>query len=119
MSRMNSSGGGDISVTLISYSPLPGSSAILDTSVTPVTNAAYTTLLAAAASQIQQIEIINKTEIPMILALGAPGSEVDYIYIGSDGLARQGFPITAGTRISVKSTSGTANSGLIMLNAFG
>ncbi len=119
--RMASSGGsGDVTVVIPPSLPLPASSGFIDTSVTPVTNAAYTELVTSTGTQATSIEVFNKTEIPMYLAFGGAGSEVDQIIIGSDGVERQNILIPAGTRVSLKSVQAiTANSGLVVLNAFG
>lgn len=106
-----------VTVTPPQYNPI--THAKLKTSDDNITDAAYTELIAATPNPIQEIEIFNKTGMPLILAFGAAAAEQDQIFIGSDGLERQSLPIPTGTRISLKSVDGTANDGLVLFNSFG
>lgn len=115
--RTASDGSQLVTVTPPQYNPVIHQK--LNAATDPITDAAYVELIAATPDPIQEIEIFNKTGMPLILAFGAAAAEVDKIFIGSDGLERQSLPIPAGTRISLKSVDGTADVGLVLFNSFG
>jgi len=95
----------------------------LNTGVTNVTTAAYVQVSTATTKPSSLMEVFNQTTKIFILAVGAPGSEVDlplYIY---PGIISQLVPfdsmIPKGSRISVKALDATANSGYLLLNMYG
>ena len=104
-------------VTPVAY--LPVEKALLNTSVTPITTAAFTEIISATAGAIKEIEIFNKTGSILILGVGPASGEEELIYIGSDGLSRQTVPIPAGSRVALKAVQADVQDGLVLLNAFG
>lgn len=83
----------------------------------PITTAAYTTLVAATAS-VTEIEIDNTTGKTLVLAIGPAAGEVDTIYIPTKGLSRQGLVVPIGSRLSVKAMGGNATFGEVNVNMF-
>jgi len=88
----------------------------LDYTVTPVTTAAYTQLVASIATATKEIEIFDSSGQTLYLATGAPGSEVDQILIFPGGNGRVRLIIPLGSRVSIKSVSATASDGEIDVN---
>lgn len=116
--RTASDGSQIVVVTPTSYNVIDKAS--LDTTSSNITDSGFTEIIASLPSQVSEIEVINLTGIPMILAIGASGSEIPYVYFGSDGLKRQQIPFTTGDRLSLKCLQATtANSGLVIINCFG
>lgn len=115
--RVSEDGSQLVTIVPVSYVPVRGGS--INTTTTPINDAAYVELIASTPDAIYELEVFNKTQISMILAIGAPGSEQDICFIGSDGLERQQIPIPAGSRVSLKAVGGVADMGWILLNAFG
>ncbi len=115
--RVSQDGSQLVTVVPVSYVPRPGGA--INTFSANVGSAAFVQLRAPGPDAISELEIFNKTGIPLILGSGAPGSEQLIAYIGSDGISRQQIPVPAGTRLSVKTIEGTADAGWILLNAFG
>lgn len=99
----------------------------LDYSSSPVTNAAYTQLIASTSATINHLTLMDTGGYAMILAFGAVGFEVDKVYVPPGGFNGEvHFPIPSGTRISVKclqatagAFSGTVGEGLIVANLLG
>jgi len=78
---------------------------------TPVTTSAYTQIVASLADDVTQLYIFDSSGRTLYLAVGAPASEVDTVYIvpGGNGLINLG--IDAGSRVSIKAVDATANKG--------
>jgi hypothetical protein len=94
--------------------------AILEYSSTNVTTGAWTQLLASVgATAIKEIEIFDSSGEILELAFGAAGSESVKSYIIPGGNGRIPLQIPAGTRLSIKAVSATANSGVIVVNLYG
>jgi hypothetical protein len=83
----------------------------------PVTTLAYTEVVAAVASALKGLDIVDTSGQTMVVAFGALGAEVDQFYIIPGG---QNFPIRkaipAGTRITIKAVSATADEGEFTAN---
>lgn len=98
-----------------------------DYSITSVTNAAYSELIASTSGTVNHLTLMDTGGYAMILAIGAAGFEVDRIYIPPGGFNGEvHFPIPSGSRISVKCLqatagpfSGTIAEGLIVANLLG
>jgi hypothetical protein len=89
-----------------------------DYTVTPVTTAAYTQLIASTASAYSAIEIFDSSGQTLKLAIGAAASEVDQFIIFPGGNGRIPFTLATGQRISIKALSATANVGEIDINFY-
>jgi hypothetical protein len=88
----------------------------LDYGVTPVTTAAYVQLNAATVTAITYLSIFDSSGNPMILAVGAPGSEVDQIYVPPGGsVGGYSLYIPAGSRISYKALTTNSTSGNLII----
>jgi hypothetical protein len=89
-------------------------------SSTNVTTGAWVQLLASVgATAIKEIEIFDSSGETLELGIGASGSEVVQSYIIPGGNGRIPLQIPAGTRLSIKAVSATANSGEIVVNLYG
>lgn len=87
-----------------------------DYSSTNVTTAAYVQLVASTANNINRLYIFDSSGQDFVLATGAAASEVDQIAIPPGGIeAPVDLFIPSGTRISIKSKSATASSGLLIV----
>jgi len=88
----------------------------LDYAVTNVTTGAYVQLNAATATAITYLSIFDSSGNPMILAVGAPGSEVDQIYVPPGGsVGGYKLSIPAGSRISYKALTTNSTSGDLII----
>ena len=89
-------------------------------SSTNVTTGAWTQLLASVgATAIKEIEIFDSSGETLELGLGAAGSETSSSFIIPGGNGRIPLQIPAGTRLSIKAVSATANVGEIVVNLYG
>lgn len=87
-----------------------------DYSSTNVTTGAYVQLVASTASVINKLWIFDSSGQDFVLAVGAAASEVDQIRIPPGGWdAAVDLLIAAGSRISIKASSATASSGLLII----
>lgn len=87
---------------------------------TPVTTAAYTTLIASTAADATSMSLFDSSGESLILAIGAAASEVDKLYIFPGGNnAHESLMIPAGSRISVKAVSGNTAVGELLINLIG
>jgi len=89
-----------------------------DYASTPVTTGAYVQLIASTTSATSEIEIFDSSGQTMVLAVGGSGSEVDQLNIFPGGNGRVPLLIPAGSRVSVKAVSATANVGEIDINLY-
>lgn len=83
-----------------------------------VTTSAYVQLIASTANTCNSVEIFDSSGQTLFLATGGVGSEVNQIYITPGGNGIVPLKIVAGTRISIKAVSATADSGEIDLNLY-
>jgi len=86
----------------------------------PVSSAAYTTLVASTAATINELFVAETSGTYQILAVGAPGSEVPTIYMGPGGNTYD-VAIPAGSRISLKnndSVTTTSSTGQISISGY-
>lgn len=83
----------------------------VDYSGTPVNTVSYTTLVASLSSNVTQLFIFDSSGQTLVIATGPGGSEVDRIYITPGGNGEMNLAIPAGTRVSVRAISATANVG--------
>lgn len=93
--------------------------ATIDFTGTPVTSAAYVTLLASTSAAIKKVQIFMGQGSPLILALGAASSEVDQIYIFPGGNGLMELEIPTSTRVSLKAVNTSATEGYILVNFLG
>lgn len=117
-----------LSVTLASDEPaITVESAALDVTEfirndytgTNVTTAAYVQLIASTASDIKKMRIFDSSGQTLVIATGAAASEVDKFLVFPGGNEEIEVNIPAGTRISIKAISATADSGEILINLIG
>jgi len=80
---------------------------------------AYTQVVASTIADIHAVETFDSSGSSFILGVGAAASEVTQIYIFPGGGGQQPLFIPAGSRIAVKTTSGTPTGGTFFLNAYG
>lgn len=89
-----------------------------DYTATNVTTAAYVQLIASTTSTTNLVEVFDSSGQTMILAVGGSGSEVDQFFIFPGGNGDVPLAIPAGSRISIKAKTATANVGYIALNLY-
>lgn len=94
------------SVTLLRY----------DYSAVPVTTAAYVQVIAATPADLSGLYIFDSSGQTLVLAAGAPGSEVDLFQIVPGGNNQLPEILPAGTRLSVKAISADAVDGELTIN---
>lgn len=87
-----------------------------DYSTTNVTTAAYVQLVASTTVEINRLHIFDSSGQDFVLAVGAAASEVDQINISPGGWdSAVDLYIPSGSRISIKSKSATASSGILLI----
>jgi hypothetical protein len=110
---------GGTPVPVSSTPPIGGATSylkFLDYAGTPITTAAYVQLTAATASIINWLSIFDSSGSAMILAVGAPGSEVDQLYVPPGGsVGGYALAIPAASRISYKALDNNASSGNLII----
>lgn len=84
-------------------------------SSTNISTSTYVQLVAAAAANINHIHIFDSSGQAMILAIGAPGSEVVQVYVQPGGDNFDLF-IPAGSRIAYKALTGNATTGYLTMS---
>lgn len=85
-------------------------------STTNVTTSAYVQLIASTSSDVNRLYIFDSSGQDLTLATGGSGSEVDQIQISPGGWNMSiDLYIPSGTRISIKSQSATASSGILLI----
>ena len=88
----------------------------LDYGTTPITTAAYVQLIASTPLDINYLSIFDSSGSGMILAVGAPGSEVDQLYVPPGGsVGGYDLFIIAGSRIAYKALTANATSGNLII----
>lgn len=100
--------------------PAPTGLVVLDFSVSNVTDAAYTELI-AAAPVMKKIQIFMSSGDPLYLATGAAASEVNRSVIIPGGNGLIDYNLAAGQRLSLKAVVAgtTVNTGMIIVNFLG
>lgn len=87
-----------------------------DYSSVNVTTAAYVQLVSSTSSNIHRLLIFDSSGQDFVLATGAAASEVDQIQIPPGGWdAPVELYIPSGSRLSIKSKSATASSGILLI----
>ena len=86
-----------------------------DYTSTNITTGAYVQLVASTTNTINNIHIFDSSGQTMILAVGAPGSEVNQVYVqpGGDTFTLR---IPAGSRISYKALTANATAGYLIMS---
>jgi hypothetical protein len=95
-----------------------GAPVVLDTSATNVTNAAYVQILAATTIAASGVQLHNSGSVPIAIAMGAAGSEVNQVVLPIGVSILIPFEIPKGKRLSVISLGGTQSSGIISASFF-
>jgi hypothetical protein len=90
-----------------------------DYTSTAITTSGYVQLVASTTSLTSEIEIFDSSGQTLALAVGGVGSEVNQIYIFPGGNGRIPLAIPAGSRVSLKAISATANAGELDINFYG
>lgn len=112
------SGGGGESVANTCCSRTFVASARLDYSISNVTTGAWTTLVASTGGdEATRVSIFDSSGQTMELGIGNPGSESRLLLIPPGGI-EEDVVIPAGSRLSIRAVSDTANIGEIDLNVF-
>jgi hypothetical protein len=75
---------------------------------TPITSAAYVTIVASTTSIANLVEIFDSSGVALYFATGGVGSEVNQFVIYPGGNGQVAFTVPAGTRISYKAVSASA-----------
>lgn len=112
----------DVNVTNSALPAAGGRSAVAiarnDYSSSNVTTSAYVELVASTSDVINQLDVFDSSGRTLVFAVGGSGSEVDQFNIVPGGNGVVPLRIPAGSRISVKAVSGTANSGELDISFF-
>ena len=90
----------------------------LDYSITPVTSAGYTELIASTPGPATEVEVFDSSGRTLKLAFGAAGFEVDQFYIFPGGNGSVPLDVPAGTRLSIEAVSISASAGEIDVNLY-
>lgn len=85
---------------------------------TSIGTGAYVQLIASTSSVTREIEIFDSSGQALYLATGGAGSEANQLIIFPGGNGRIKFYIPAGTRVSAKAITGTANTGFLAINLY-
>lgn len=85
---------------------------------TNVTTAAYVQLDAALDKDVTHAEIFDSSGSALFLAVGASGSEVNYIYIPPGGNGRIPLILYAGMRLSIKAVDTNATTGQLLITLY-
>lgn len=87
---------------------------------TPVTSAAYVTIIASTTSATNLVELFDSSGVALFFAVGAAASEVNQFVIYPGGNGQVPLSIPAGSRISYKavSTSATGSAAFNVLNLY-
>ena len=92
--------------------------ATLDYVASPVTVAAWVQLIASTSASIREWDIFSPTGETLELGVGAGGAETRFALVAPGG-ATFSHSLAAGSRVSIRAVSGTANTGRLVLNAWG
>lgn len=98
----------------------PRSKARIDFSSTNVTSGAWVELISTVGTTaIKRVQVFMSQGNALELGFGAAASEVSQIYLFPGGNEVFEMDIPAGTRLSVRAVSSTANSGELLVNLLG
>lgn len=87
-----------------------------DYSSTNVTTATYVQLIASTTLEVNRLLIFDSSGQDLVLAIGAAASEVDQIQIAPGGWdSPVELFVPSGSRVSIKSKSATASSGILLI----
>lgn len=86
--------------------------------VTPVTTAAWTELVASTANATSAIWIFDSSGQTLELGVGTPGNEQRLMLSSPGGLGLVKYNMSAGTRVSIKAVSANATTGELNLVMF-
>lgn len=94
-----------------------------DYGVAPITNAAWTQILASTSAIIKSLTVFESSGFPLELAVGGPGSEVKILNIPPGGLNGEiPLSVAAGQRLSLRSLTADASNSAgtyIIMNLLG
>jgi hypothetical protein len=110
--------GGALKVTSVALGNTPSQFVRNDYTVTAVTTAAFTQLIASTTQATSVLEIFDSSGQTLELAFGASGFEVPQFLIFPGGNGRVTCNIPAATRVSIKAVSANASVGEIDLNLY-
>lgn len=82
-----------------------------------VTTSAFVQLIASTSAAIKKWDIFDSSGQTLALASGAAASEVIFAYVAPGSTEFEHY-LAAGTRVSIKALSATANTGEIVINAW-
>lgn len=117
-----------LSVTLATDATLPSDALTptafgsLDMAGTPVASGGYTELVSDTGVTIaRKFQLFMSNGTPMYLAVGSLGSEIDTLIVPPGGFSGMLMELTlpANSRLSLKTLTGTANSGQVLINLLG
>lgn len=99
----------------------PVGTVCLDMSSTNVTTSAWATVLAALVQACSAVECINQSGSPLLIALGAGGSEVAIPYTVPPGGSAVLIPVEMknGARLSAKAVGTSVSAGYLIFNFLG
>ena len=86
--------------------------------VTSVTTAAYTQVIASTSAAINEVEIFDSSGQTLAFSVGAAGSEVIQLYIFPGGNGRVPLYIPIGSRVAIQAVSANATAGEIDINFY-
>lgn len=95
-------------------------SRIIDAAVSSITAGGFLEIEAATTAAVSSINYANTTGKAVILAIGAAAAEALYVYLWPTGVSETlSVRIPSGSRLSLKSTSGTLSTGIVGINFLG
>ncbi|SRR5579875_3078589 len=111
-------GGGGGSVTVSAAIPGRSSVALARNvySSTNVTTSAYVQLISSLPAAVNEVNIFDSSGQLLVLAVGAPGFEVDKLYITPGGTGTVDLAIPSGSRIAIKAVSANATTGFLAIS---
>jgi hypothetical protein len=107
-----------LNTQLIGRSIAAGSIFRQDYTITSVTTAAYTQVIASTPANINEVEIFDSSGQTLVFAVGGAGSEVNQFYIFPGGNGRVPLYIPGGSRVAIKAISTNAAVGEIDINFY-
>lgn len=99
---------------------LPGRRVVTQfTAASNTLSTTYTQIVASTIADIHQVETFDSSGSAFILGVGAAASEVTQLYVFPGGAGPQPLFIPAGSRVAIRTVTGTPTSGTFYLNAYG
>lgn len=105
-------------ITVSSYGKVPITKVRNDYSSSPVSTVAYTHIINSVPATATEIEIFDSSGQTLVVAFGAPGLEVDQLYLIPGGNGQIPLLVPAGTNVSVKAVSANATAGELDVNLY-